>query len=119
VTKFRKKASTSCGFSVQNFISATCLAPRILRWHPDFWKKFCTLQYAQLNSGILKISTSGMGIDILLFGLEGSSSRREHDISVTAWLKKLLNVVTREAFFFFYNLFKLGIMTMSLSFFVN
>jgi hypothetical protein len=60
---------------------------------------FRTLQYAQLNSGILKVSTSGIGTDILRFGLEGNCSGRRHDMSVTARLKKLLNVVTREALF--------------------
>jgi hypothetical protein len=60
-------------------------------------KIFCTLQYAQLNSGILKVSSSGLGIDTLRFGLEGNCSGREHVAAVTARLKKLLNVVTHEA----------------------
>lgn len=91
--------------------------PRILRWNLEFLKMFCTLQYAQLNIRIFKVSTSGMGTDILRFGLEGNYSGREHDMSVTARLKKLLNVVMREALVC--SLFMLGIMALSSSFFVN
>jgi len=116
VNKSLKEVSIFCGSSVQNFLFATCLVPRILRWHLEVWKMFCTLQYAQLNSRIFEVSTSGMGIDILRFGLERNCSGREHDISVTARLKKLLNVVMREALVC--SMFKLGIMARSLSFFI-
>jgi hypothetical protein len=47
----------------------------------------------------LKVSTSGIGIDILLFGLEEKCSGGEHNMSATARLKKLFNFVKREAVF--------------------
>ena len=42
----------------------------------------------RMNSGIFYVSTSGIGIDILRFGLEESCSGREHLVAVTAGLKK-------------------------------
>lgn len=71
---------------------------------------FYTLQYARLNSRIFKVSISEMGIDVLRFGLEGNCSGREHDMSVTAKLKKLLNVVMRVALVC--SLSKLGIVAL-------
>ena len=37
-TKFCMMASNIYGSWVQNLLHVTILAPRIFRWHPDFWK---------------------------------------------------------------------------------